>query len=39
VEEFPPFADRLKPLTYDNGKKFPSHIQIDQALKSTCYFA
>jgi IS30 family transposase len=33
------FADRMKTLTYDNGKKFGAHIQIEQALKSTGYFA
>ena len=39
VEGLQPFAGRVKTLTYDNGKEFASHIQIDQALKSTDYFA
>jgi IS30 family transposase len=39
VEGLQPFAGRVKTLTYDNGKEFASHIQIDQALKSTGYFA
>ena len=39
VEGLQPFADRVKTLTYDNGKEFAAHIQIDQALKSTGYFA
>ena len=39
VEGLQPFADRVKTLTYDNGKEFASHIQIDQALQSTGYFA
>jgi IS30 family transposase len=39
MEGLKPFAGRVKTLTYDNGKEFASHIQIDQALKSTGYFA
>jgi IS30 family transposase len=39
VEGFNPFADRVKTLTYDNGKEFAAHIQIYQALNSTGYFA
>jgi IS30 family transposase len=39
MEGLQPFADRVKTLTYDNGKEFASHIQIDQTLKSTGYFA
>jgi IS30 family transposase len=39
VEGLKPFAGRVKTLTYDNGKEFASHIQIDQALKSNGYFA
>jgi IS30 family transposase len=34
-----PFANRVKTLTYDNGKEFAAHIQIDQALNITGYFA
>jgi IS30 family transposase len=34
-----PFEDRVKTLTYDSGKEFATHIQIDQALKGTGYFA
>jgi len=32
MEGLQPFADRVKTLTYDNGKEFASHIQIDQTL-------
>ena len=39
MEGLQPFAGRVKTLTYDNGKEFASHIQIDQTLKSTGYFA
>jgi len=39
VEGLQPFANRVKTLTYDNGKEFAAHIQIDQALNSTSYFA
>jgi IS30 family transposase len=39
VEGLQPFADRVKTLTYDNVKEFELHIQIDQAIKSTGYFA
>ncbi len=39
VEELQPFANRVKTLTYDNDKEFAAHIQIDQALNSTGYFA
>ena len=33
------FENRVKTLIYDNGKEFAGHIQIDQALNSTGYFA
>jgi len=39
VEGLQPFAGRVKTLTCDNGKEFASHIKIDQAIKSTGYFA
>ena len=39
VEGLRPFANRVKTLTHDNGKEFAAHIQIDQALNSTGYFA
>lgn len=34
-----PLADQVKTLTYDNGKEFASHQQIDKELKSNGYFA
>ena len=34
-----PFEARVKTLTYDNGKEFCGHAEIDQALGSTGYFA
>jgi IS30 family transposase len=39
VEGLQSFAGRVKTLTYDNGKEIALHIQINQALKSTGYFA
>lgn len=33
------YGIRVKTLTYDNGKESEAHIQIDQALQSTGYFA
>ncbi len=35
VEGLQPFADRVKMLTYDNGKKFAAHIQIDSIALAT----
>ena len=32
-------APLVKPLTFDNGKKFAEHARIDTALQSTTYFA
>jgi IS30 family transposase len=34
-----PFEAKVKTLTYDNGKEFCGHALIDEALKSTDYFA
>jgi IS30 family transposase len=34
-----PLAKRVKTLTYDNGKEFAWHAQVDTALGSTGYFA
>ena len=34
-----PFKARVKTLTYANGKEFCGHALIDEALKSTGYFA
>jgi IS30 family transposase len=34
-----PFKARVKTLTYDNGKEFCGHVEIDQALGSVGYFA
>jgi IS30 family transposase len=39
VEGLQPFADWVKTLTYDNDKEFAAHIQIDQAISNTGYFA
>ena len=39
IEGLQPLAGRVITLTYDNGKEFAAHIQIDQALNSTGYFA
>ena len=32
-------AARVKTITYDNGKEFAGHKEIDQFLHSTAYFA
>lgn len=34
-----PMRDRVKTITFDNGKEFAHHHVIDQALGSTAYFA
>ena len=39
IELLKPYKARVKTLTYDNGKEFCGHAQIDQALGSTGYFA
>jgi IS30 family transposase len=39
VEGLQSFANRVKTLTYDNGKEFAAHIQIDQEPNSMGYFA
>ena len=39
IKALRPFEARVKTLTYDNGKEFCSHAEIDQALGSTGYFA
>ena len=39
VKHLMPLAAQVKTLTYDNGKEFASHQQIDKELKSNGYFA
>jgi IS30 family transposase len=39
VDKLQPLAARVKTLTFDNGKEFAGHAQIDQQLQSTAYFA
>jgi IS30 family transposase len=39
VNKLKPLAARVKTLTYDNGKEFAGHGQIDEQLQSTAYFA
>ena len=34
-----PLADRIKTITYDNGKEFASHVEIATSLGSLSYFA
>ena len=34
-----PLADRIKTITYDNGKEFASHAEIATSLGSLSYFA
>ena len=39
IKALTPFEARVKTLTYDNGKEFCGHALIDEALRSTGYFA
>jgi len=39
IKALTPFEARGKTLAYDNGKEFYGHALIDEALKSTGYFA
>jgi IS30 family transposase len=39
IKVLKPFQAGVKTLTYDNGKEFCGHVEIDQALGSTGYFA
>jgi IS30 family transposase len=39
IKALTPFEARVKTLAYDNGKEFCGHALIDEALKSTGYFA
>ena len=39
VDKLRPLAARVKTLTFDNGKEFAGHGQIDEQLQSTAYFA
>jgi len=34
-----PIADRIKTITYDNGKEFAAHAEIAASLGARCYFA
>jgi IS30 family transposase len=38
-EQFISIAQRVNRVTYDNGKKFGGYAVMDEALKSTAYFA
>ena len=39
VDKLKPMASRVKTLTFDNGKEFASHADIDQQPQSTACFA
>lgn len=39
VTQLKPLMNRVSTLTFDNGKEFAQHAQIDQELGSTTYFA
>ena len=39
ISALKPFEAKVKTLTYDNGKEFCGHALIDEALKSTGYYA
>ena len=39
ITSLAPLAQRVRTMTYDNGKEFADHAVVDDALKSTAYFA
>jgi len=39
VSNLKPLCERVKTLTFDNGKEFAAHAHIDEQLQSTAYFA
>ena len=39
IESLIPIANRVKTITFDNGKEFVEHAKIDKALSSISYFA
>ncbi len=39
ITSLAPLAARVRTVTYDNGKEFADHAVVDEALKSTAYFA
>jgi len=39
INRLSPMRNRVKTITFDNGKEFANHRVIDQALSSTAYFA
>jgi IS30 family transposase len=39
IKRHEPIAKRVKTITFDNGKEYAGHRQIDESLGSTAYFA
>ncbi len=39
ITSLAPLAQRVRTVTYNNGKEFADHAVVDEALKSTAYFA
>jgi IS30 family transposase len=39
ASNFKPLCERVKTLTFENGKEFAAHAHIDEQLQSTAYFA
>jgi IS30 family transposase len=39
ITSLAPLAQRVRTVTYDNGKEFADHAVVDEALRSTAYFA
>ena len=39
IKKLEPIRDRVKTITFDNGKEFAEHARIDEALGSKTYFA
>ena len=39
ITSLTPLAQRVRTVTYDNGKEFADHAAVDEALKSMAYCA
>jgi len=39
IKGLKPISDKVKTITFDNGREFSDHAKIDEALDSVSYFA
>ena len=39
IQALRPMANKVKTITFDNGKEFAEHAKIDKELSSKSYFA